>query len=252
MLREKTELPIAALPQKERRRGVEIFVDFDGTISRPDTLDLLLNRLAPPWWVEIEELVRRGELPEAWSLPMEFSLIGCSMEEALSILDSEVTIDPHFIPFIRWCGDEGIPVTVLSGGAAPFIDFLFRKFGVPDVPFISNDVEVEGERWRVIPASVQRLCDRCNHCKASSVVNARGSGALTVYIGDGLTDRCAASLAHVIMAKDGLERFCIEGGIPHIKYDDFSQVRRELGALLEDPSAPPLSRGSRILPAPTK
>ena len=33
---------------------MQIFCDFDGTITRQDTTDYILNRLANPAWEEIE------------------------------------------------------------------------------------------------------------------------------------------------------------------------------------------------------
>jgi len=205
-----------------------VFTDFDGTISEPDCLDLLLERFGEPAWKEIEEAVGRKEMVEAEALQRQFDLVRCTKEQAIGLLEERVAIDPHFATFVGWCRRRGIGITVLSGGFHFFIVHLLRKAGVVGLPIIANQAEVEGERWSVIPAPVERLCPDCNHCKKTSLNLARSRGEGVIYVGDGLTDRCVAPEADLLFAKKSLVGICEAEGIPFRPYRHFGDVRDEL------------------------
>ena len=45
-----------------------------------------------------------------------------------------------------------------------------------------------------------------------------------VFVGDGLSDRFAAQVAHVTFAKNKLLKFCREKEIKHLPYADFREI----------------------------
>jgi 2-hydroxy-3-keto-5-methylthiopentenyl-1-phosphate phosphatase len=69
-------------------------------------------------------------------------------------------------------------------------------------------------------------------------------GALTVFVGDGFSDRHAAKCADVVFAKDTLARFCEETSIPYAPFDTLSTVAMGIKRLLGD--------GLRLPPLPGK
>ncbi|MGH1558758.1 hypothetical protein ACRAWD_15855 [Caulobacter segnis] len=46
-------------------RRMQIFCDFDGTIAKVDTTDLVLTQLADPNWEDLEARWKRGEITAA-------------------------------------------------------------------------------------------------------------------------------------------------------------------------------------------
>jgi len=213
---------------------VHVFSDFDGTISEPDCLDLLLDRFGDPVWREIEESVGRKETVEAEALQRQFDLVRCTREEALRALDESVTIDPHFLPFVAWCRRHGVALTILSGGFRFFIEHLLKRAGVDGVTLVANEAKVEGKRWVVVSAQVERQCPDCNHCKKTSLDLARDRGKRIVYVGDGLTDRCVAPQADLLFAKKQLARICRAEGIAFKPYRHFGNVQAELKRWLKE------------------
>ena len=50
------------------------------------------------------------------------------------------------------------------------------------------------------------------------------AGAVTVFVGDGMSDRYAATCANVVFAKDKLAAFCDKASIPYTPYDTLAAV----------------------------
>ncbi|MBL7033028.1 MAG: MtnX-like HAD-IB family phosphatase [Candidatus Delongbacteria bacterium] len=206
---------------------VEVFLDFDGTITEVDTLVLLLDRFAPPSWWDIENEVLAGGLNEKESLQREMDCIRVDWETARAFLLQEARLRPGFRELIDWLRQREIPVTVLSGGFRRNIETVFTREGI-DLPVCANEAEVTGERWRVIPAPHPRLRDRCNHCKSWHLEQARSRGSKIIYLGDGTTDRCASGVADFVFARDNLLSWCREQGINHLSFTDFHGVLQAL------------------------
>ena len=73
------------------------------------------------------------------------------------------------------------------------------------------------------------------------------NGAVTVFIGDGFSDRHAAKCADVVFAKDKLASFCEQASIPYAPFDTLSTVATDIKRLLGGGVLLPLGR---VSPAP--
>jgi 2-hydroxy-3-keto-5-methylthiopentenyl-1-phosphate phosphatase len=62
----------------------------------------------------------------------------------------------------------------------------------------------------------------------------RKKGQKVVYVGDGLSDKCAVREAELVFAKGDLSRFCEKEGIRHHLFSDFGDVCQILRRLLKD------------------
>jgi 2-hydroxy-3-keto-5-methylthiopentenyl-1-phosphate phosphatase len=65
-------------------------------------------------------------------------------------------------------------------------------------------------------------------CKQAPIKDAKHDGLTTVLIGDGLSDRKAATLADVVFAKGTLARWCRVAGVPAVEFDTLADVRSAL------------------------
>ena len=201
---------------------MQIFTDFDGTVTLTDSLVFLLDRYAGESWYEIEDRVDAGTLPEKEGLHQEIALLAAPFQEALSALLAELPVDPGFAGFAALCRERGWPLSILSGGLRPVIEALLEREGLAGIPVHSNDLAFDGDgRWRVVPAATPRIRDLCNHCKTWWLRQAEGP---RVYIGDGTTDRCPSSEADLVFAKGGLARWCEKEGIEHVSWERFEEI----------------------------
>ncbi len=211
------------LPDFIKHNQIECFLDFDGTITEVDTLVLLLDRFAPPSWWDIENEVLADRYNEQDSLQAEMDLLRVTWPEAREFLLREARLRAGFPELLAWLREREIPVTVLSGGFRPIIEIVFAREGI-ELPVCANDIEIEGEHWRVVPAPHPRIRDRCNHCKTWHLEQARQRGHKTIYFGDGTTDRCAAEAADLLFARDYLAGWCERQGVPYYPFEDFVEV----------------------------
>lgn len=126
----------------------------------------------------------------------------------------------------------GLPFYVLSGGFKEGIMLTFSNAGVIPPPIFANMLECIGGRIQPHFTLLNPECDKpfgvCGNCKALHIRRLKASGGRIVYIGDGLTDRCAAVYADILFAKNDLARYCDENCIKYIKYDDFYDIEAAL------------------------
>lgn len=211
---------------------VEVFSDFDGTATTADTLQLLLETFAGEAWHAIEREVEAGLIPERESLQREFDLVRATRAEAMRVIGAGVGLSEGFPGVVSMLGERGTPFVLLSGGFEEIIRSVLARHEFERLEVRANRVRIRGRSWKVVPSGRPSLCGRCNHCKSHSIEEARARGATTVFIGNGHTDRCPASRADIVFAKDALSRYCEGAAVPHRPFADFNDVRRALARLL--------------------
>jgi 2-hydroxy-3-keto-5-methylthiopentenyl-1-phosphate phosphatase len=208
---------------------LNVFTDFDGTITKEDTLVMVLDRFAAGQWRAIEDLVTQNKMTEREALQAEFDLVTASYSEVLHFLQKHVQIDATFKKFAGWCRKNKLPLTVLSGGFKPFIEITFEKFDIADgIQIYANMVEVVNAKWKIIPSRLPKINDLCNHCKTYHLVQAKNDHNTIVYIGNGNTDRCPAKQADVIFAKENLAQFLTENKHTYHNFKNFSHIQEQL------------------------
>lgn len=206
------------------KEGYHVFTDFDGTVTKVDTLVYLLNKFGDPSWQDIEKQLEEGRINENAALNLEIDTLRVCWDEAITSLKDGVEIDPDFGRFINLLNSYSIPYYILSGGFEEIIRELLSNYPVPVSHIRANNTEISGDRWRVIPSRIERIKGLCNHCKSFSVVEAKRQGYKTIYIGDGTTDRCPVSQADIIFAKGSLAEFCKAQHIIFHPFTDFCDV----------------------------
>ncbi len=211
-----------------------IFCDFDGTITKNDTLQFLLDHYVGDDWNEVEDKVEAGLLPEKEALQLEIDFLDVDEKSAFEALDKNIKIDETFKDFANWCKELDFELIVLSGGFRKIIEFIFQKNYIDSVPIYSNDFFVDSEnKWKVIPANSPKINGFCNHCKTYHLEEIRAKFDKIVYIGDGTTDRCPAQKSDWVFAKKGLAKFLGEKNFPFFEFEDFAEIKSKLELLTD-------------------
>lgn len=213
---------------------MQVFCDFDGTISIGDATDQVLSRFADPDWETIEQEWSRGSIGSAECMRRQIALVRTTPHDLDAFLDT-VPIDPGFPAFLTVCKARGISVTVVSDGVGYFIRRILARHNIFDLPIIANVLARRQEPEGVVYSLDQPFADRtCNAgsgvCKCAVVED----GGWTIYIGDGRSDFCVSDKADIVFAKDKLAEHCSRQAIPFIKFDTFTDLLPRMTSILSN------------------
>ncbi|WP_406857585.1 HAD-IB family phosphatase [Alsobacter sp. KACC 23698] len=181
---------------------LRILCDFDGTITREDVTDALLDACADPAWAEIEELWTAGAIGSRECLTRQASLLRGEPSDFDAIID-EIQVEAGFTEFVAYCSLRGFRLEIVSDGLDHAIRRILQRLALT-IPFRANGLArgVEGSWALRTPHSDPGCAADAAHCKCRSGA-AFGGDAFTVVIGDGRSDICVAGAADLVFAKDG-------------------------------------------------
>jgi 2,3-diketo-5-methylthio-1-phosphopentane phosphatase len=205
------------------KKPLKIFSDFDGTISLIDTGDLIVDScIGQEARRAIDDQIVSGQISFREGFIAQFAGVDLTWEEVCELLRLKNGLDPTFAPFVRWTEEVVIPLVVLSSGFEQFIRAHLASAGLEHIEIRANQVSVQGRSWRIH----FRDDSPSGHDKAGALKEAHAEGYRTLFIGDGVSDIPAASVADLLFAKKGerLARYCIENGIAYHPFANFSDV----------------------------
>jgi 2-hydroxy-3-keto-5-methylthiopentenyl-1-phosphate phosphatase len=238
------------------RPGAVVFLDFDGTITLRDATDAILDAFADPAWLRIEEAWLSGQIGSRECLAAQMALVTATRSEVDCLLD-EIGVDPGLPMLLDACAAGAAPVHIISDG---FDYCIERILGRPDLKLlarlngariVSSGLRAEGGRWRATFGHPPQPCAHgCATCKPTAIADLNDAGAVSVFVGDGMSDRYAAMCADVVFAKGALAAFCETAAIPYTPYDTLAAVAEGVERLL-GAGAPlaPRSLSGKVFPA---
>ena len=211
---------------EHRARAIEIVCDFDGTISRPDTVDQILEALADPAWRAIEERWERGEIDSRDCMTAQIALVRGGWSAIEGFLDERVSLHPSFAPFALWCSRQRILLAIASEGIEQVILHLLAREGVyVDSVWASRlKLASDGSLSLDFSHATGRTICGAPHCKCE-VFDGGGERPIRVLVGDGRSDFCAARSADVVFARAALLDHCRAHGIRAVPFESFELVR---------------------------
>ncbi len=201
-----------------------IVADYDGTITEED----LLQRISRIWGdvetvEEVEAALREGRITLRDEITREYRPVKASLEEVQTWVLENVRIRAGFRELVELSRERGWQFLVLSSGFEELIRPTLEREGV-DVEIVANRVDTLPTGW-VVHWRDEALCAECGEaCKRAALP---GEGEI-VYIGDGISDRCAALAADRIFAIKGLAAYLEQKGVPFEPFADFHDVARAL------------------------
>jgi len=207
-----------------------VFLDFDGTITRQDATDAMLEAFADPQWLEVEAAWSDGRIGSRECLTAQLALVDATREEVDALLD-DIDVDEGLVPLLEACASRRVPVHIVSDGFDYCIRrILSRPASIP-VPYldrveiVSSHLEWTGRRWAVsFPYSEASCVHGCGTCKPATMARLNPEGRPTIFVGDGLSDRFAAACATRVFAKHALAGYCTQEGIAYTAYDNLAEI----------------------------
>ena len=222
-----------------RPAAVEVLCDFDGTIARVDTVDLVLERLADPAWRALEDAWVRGEIDSRTCMAGQLRLVRGGWPAVARVL-ADVALDATFAPFVHWCRAHAVPLRIASEGVDRFIRHLLARDGIAVDGVWASELTEHGDGTFVLdfPRTAHPTTCGAAFCKCALFADPAPRRP-RVLIGDGRSDFCCAARADLVFACSKLAIHCEQHEIPFVPFDGFDAVARTLDAWLRVTSVGP-------------
>ncbi|MFC9444829.1 2-hydroxy-3-keto-5-methylthiopentenyl-1-phosphate phosphatase [Bacillus cereus] len=215
--------------------SIQVFCDFDGTITNNDNIMSIMEKFAPPEAEEVKNRILSQELSIQEGVSQLFQLIPTHLcDDIIQFLKETAEIRSGFHEFIQFVNENNISFYVISGGMDFFVYPLLQGI-IPKEQIYCNETDFSAEfitvKW---PHSCDDHCqNHCGLCKSSLIRKLSDTNDFHIVIGDSITDLQAAKQADKVFARDFLITKCEENHIAYTPFETFQDVQAELKLLLE-------------------
>jgi 2-hydroxy-3-keto-5-methylthiopentenyl-1-phosphate phosphatase len=219
-------------------RKPAVFSDFDGTITRLDVTDEILEQYADPAWREVEAQWLRGDIGSRKCFERQVALVRVTAKQLNALIDA-IPLDPDFPEFYRTLQARRLPFYIVSDSFDYVIRRVLKRVGADGElrngrHLFSTGLKLEDGRMRaVFPHSNHGCTHGCATCKPAIIRKVRKKRQPVIFIGDGLSDRFAVEAADVVFAKHELLAYCREHGLACRPFETFGDVQKDLAEFLE-------------------
>ena len=212
--------------------NIQIFCDFDGTITKKDTLNNFLRLYADEKWLEIEAQWENGEIGSRECLTEQMKFVPDMTEEKLEKFLSSIEIDEYFREFLDLIKEYNIDFYIVSDGFDYFINKVLEKNGIRGLKIFSNRLTFsDGKFLTGFPYNEADCSISAGVCKCNIIKKYANVTKPVFYIGDGVSDFCASKTADVLFAKGRLLEYCKKNNIAEkglIRISSFKDVSQFL------------------------
>jgi 2,3-diketo-5-methylthio-1-phosphopentane phosphatase len=184
----------------------QVWLDFDGTITRRDLLDeLILRHSVDDSWKQIERQWQAGEIGSRQCLEGQFALVRINDEQLETFL-GEIELDPGLLPLLELLDRFNVPRAIVSDGVDRFIRHAMARHNI-DIPIRSNAIERMGLEMKLVcPHSSANCLSAAAHCKCTTMKTLGKLPLKSIYVGDGRSDLCPSRQSDVVFAKNNLAK----------------------------------------------
>jgi 2-hydroxy-3-keto-5-methylthiopentenyl-1-phosphate phosphatase len=199
---------------------MRLVLDWDGTVTARDTLDLVLQEFGDAEIYErVESELERGTMTLNDVIAAEFATVTAPLADVVPFVLEHARVRPGFAELAR----AQRPL-VVSSGFHELIEPVLEREGVLDaVELRANRVEGRPFGWRV-RFRVSATCEACGEpCKRADL-----PAGEVVYAGDSHSDYCAALAADRVFAIGSLARWLRRRGVAFTPLTDFRALAAEL------------------------
>ena len=198
-------------------------IDFDITISKNDSTDVLLEIHNKQKKQEILELYRNGKLTIREYIKYGLESLDLTKEEYINTLKNNVKIDDTFQYFL----DNKFNYRIVSAGSNLNVlaSLLGNGIEIKEDMIISNNLVFDNDKITVLNTY---LDDNAYYGvdKGAIVKEFQNNGYRVIYLGDGPSDYEAAKVADYVFARSGtrLVNFCNNNNIEFLEFENFIEV----------------------------
>jgi len=197
-----------------------IYCDFDGTITKKDTVNTFFENFASKKWIEYEQLWIDGKITSQENAIKQVALLKNITQKEIDEYISNIEIDDYFLEFLDFIKSKNVKFTILSDGFDLFIQKTLEKYNINDVLFYANHLIYENNTFKIEFPYHNKNCDiGAGMCKCEKV-NEKNF----CYIGDGTSDLCIARKSNLLFATKNLQKYCKINKLEHHAFTTFKDI----------------------------
>jgi 2-hydroxy-3-keto-5-methylthiopentenyl-1-phosphate phosphatase len=190
-----------------------LVLDWDGTVTAQDTLHVAIERFGDVDVFRRLEYGRTLTIHEV--IAVEMATITAPLAEVTAYLVEHVPVRDGFRELV----EQHDPL-IVSAGFVELIEPVLAREGVA-ARVLANRLDPTPQGWRALFRD-ESSCRVCGEpCKRAAVL---AGGDDVVFVGDGISDRCAALAARRVFARDGLALWLDEQGVAYEPFEDLRDV----------------------------
>ena len=221
-------------PHTPNPHSILILCDFDGTINTVDIGHLLLREFVVSGWKKLNRELIEGHIGSKEFYTRIAPLLAGTKKEMENFIFTHSRIDPHFPDFLRLCKERGWTVKIISDGFDFYIHALLRSHRIQGIEIFANHAVFSSGKGITFSFPYHNQeCGNCGNCKLQILRKLRDSYHTIVYVGDGISDRCAIQGADLIFAKKELFSYCMREEIDCVRYRNFKSIKKHLASLTQ-------------------
>ena len=198
-----------------------MFIDFDGTITKQETLDGSMKlTIDPDLYKEKHREMLNGKITLSEALHIGFETVPSSKLPIIMDFVRTVPVRKGFMELLTTMKEMKIPVIVISGGLKPYIEEKLEPYKDLILDIYSVDLDCTGEYMRLVSEY-----EEAGEIMQKTKVMAKYDYEYAICVGDSYTDFRMARASQLVFARDVLVEFLEKQSIPYEPWDDFYDIR---------------------------
>lgn len=199
---------------------IVIFCDFDGTVTKNDISVAILSKYAR--WGERTRTIVKGNIGSKAAYSEVANFVNASIDELRRFAKEVAQIEDGFLEFVDLVRSRKYRFFIVSDGFGFYIKEILAKYGL-EFDFFASELVSSGGDFKFDFPNSGSFCDLCATCKLK-IIREKGGKNFKVFIGNGISDRCAVEEADIVFAKSRLQDICYMKGISFFHFDDFKDI----------------------------
>lgn len=206
---------------------MNIFCDFDGTITTIDVVDAFLNQFAKREYLEIEEEWINNTIGSKECLIRQFQLVEEISDDDLKNFIDTIEVDTHFLEFYEFIQNNNWNLYIISDGLDLFIKKVLEKYNIVPQFIYANVVAHSSKLTMEFPYFYSECFGKSGNCKCSVIKTFPEHNK--IYIGDGKSDFCPTQTLNFdfIFAKNKLYDY-LKNEKEIVRFETFKDITKYL------------------------
>ena len=214
---------------------LKIFCEFRIILSDSDSVINSLKNFIPEnklkRLAEIEESYNSGNLSTREYLSDFFDLVSNFPLDFSDSYFDRINTKNSFNDFISYCKESDHELFIVSDIFDLYINKVLTQGNI-SLKYFSGEIinNPDPGKLEIFYPYTDDYCKLCNTCKRNILISNTNDleNEISVYIGDGISDKCVSSFADIVFAKGKLASYCWKNNITYFEFDDFSDIISKL------------------------